>query len=563
VFLLGAAAGSRPALAGGETLGLEALGSFRSYDFDSEWTRYQERLLEESLRAEYSAFIVDRSLASYNLGLTLGMVDLFASTSRQRFYRLDYDASTKIWSEGLVPVTLYARRSTLDVSEDAQPAQRSVTQTVGYSAAFLPDVGPRLRTRGYLQDMLEDGTGGPSYQRRWDLAGDASQYSGRLTGRALIEREGQVGDLSSQQKIQDTARLDADYRVSQDVSVATHALSRSYRVDSNTTDSLGNTAFEVRSDDASTHVRWRPREDLLGTATAQVRRRDYSGNSTSSEQVGVTFGIPDGDRWSAIGAAGFESSSYTEDSSEDSKVHTFAGEYLNAETVFEQLSSRGAVRVETTGGLAHFSELDVGAGLQEGIESRVIGYRMIAGPMLRLLGGARLGRQWDSSPRELNYERHGWEAGLESHPMRGLTVYLYADQLVHNQLTQDEGNSDRFQVYGSLRAQLSRDYSLEYGLNQSRNTLDDSYSGTLGQSVRGRARLADGLVWSVTGYRYLFDNDIDAPYWWTRGETELRFERGLTSVRGRLAVDLNSGNTSQSIATFAYVELRRRWRWDL
>jgi len=544
---------SAPARAGGDALGLDAKASYYGYDFDSDWSSYQEHLFEESLRAEYSAFLVERSIASYNLGLTLGRADLFTNTSSaRRFYQVDYNARTEIWKRGMLPVTLYARRQTYDLGVDAVPTEHIVASSAGGTAAFIPDRGPRLRARGYVQDTLQDGLNGSAWQRRWNFGGDAAHHSGRLNGRATLEREGLFGDLIDQQRVVDTAQVDAEYKVLQNLSVSTRMLSRTWQV----VDSRGE--YRIDTDSLNTHMRWTPRADLLGTATAQIDRRDFAGEGTSSERVGVTFGMPDGQRWTAIGGAGYEASSYDDADGE----HSFAGEYLDGLVIHQQDGPHGSLRMEGSGSVARFDELGVGGGMQEGLLGRLQASRVIAGNAFRLLGGATLGRQWDSSPRDLDQARFGWEASMESRPVRGLSIYVQADQAVVQQLAQDEGDSNRFELYGTLRYLVSRDASLAYGISQNRMVLDDSYSASLGQSLSGSFRLTRGLVWSVTGHRYLFDDDVEEPWWWTRGETELRLDEGLTSIRARMTVDLDTGDTDRTMATTGYVELRRRWRWQ-
>lgn len=541
------------ARAGGETVGLEARGAYHGYGFDSDWSRYREHLFEESLRAEYSAFLIERTIASYNLGLTLGRADYLTENANLRYLRVDYDAFVDIWHDGLLPLKLYARRTTFDLGQDAAPAQHLVSQVMGYSAALVPREGPRLRSQGYLQDTRSESVDQTAFQRRWDLSGDVTHSSDRLSSRASVEREALLGDMVGQQRVVDTARVDATYDVLDTLSVSTQASSRGYL--------LMNTGEEYRAqaDQASTHMRWTPSLRTLGTLSTQLSRRDYAGNRTSSERVAASFGIPSGERWSVMGTTGVESSSY-EDADSDGP-HAFLGEYANALVVRQVEGPHGSLRLEGNGGLAYFQEEEVGGGLQQGIAGRALATRTIAGPMFRLVGGGRLARQWDASPRDLDLSIWGWEAALEGRPAARLSFYVQADQLVTRQLSQEEGDSDRYTLYGTLRYALLRDLALEYGVSQHRVDLDGAYSGTLGHSLRTRVDLGRGATWSLSGYRYLYDNDQGAPWWWTRGESELRFERGLTTLLGRATIDLDSGNTAESTATSAYVELRRRWRW--
>lgn len=534
-------------------LSLEAAGLWRGYAFESDWTSRQEHLFQESVRAGYRSFIVDQAFASYNVGLTLGMADRFESSRRDRFYQLDYDAGVDIWKDGIVPVTLYAQRSTLDASQDAVPYERALRQTLGYTAAFVPKEGPRVRTRGYVSDFGIDASDGTHFERRWDVAGDVSHYGERLSGRATLEHQAVLGDITGQDRVVDSARVDADYHVVEDVDVQVHGLSSGYQFGD------GDDAFRMATENANTFVRWTPTKKLLGTVSAQASRNDYDGSSTSSTRLETAFGVSSPEPWGLVGTAGVERSSY----GTDGDVHTFTGEFLDARALHHYEGVHGELLVDTTGGIAYFEETGVGGGMQEGCEGRVLASRSLAGNLFRLSGGGRLGRQWDSSPRGMDYARLGWEASAEARPAPGLSLLAYADRLTVVQYTLDEGDSDRFELYGVLRYAPIRHLQLEYGVTQTRQELDASWGSALGQSVRGTAYLTDALSLSLDGHRFVYDDDRGSPWWWTRGATELRYRTGLTMVSVRLAAEAMDGDTAETTSLYGFVELRRGWRWDL
>lgn len=553
VVLAVALGGGTAAAADGTEIDFDASGRYRGYTFDAEWSQYQEHLLEESLRIAYRSFIVERALASYNVGLSLGMADQFVGGSHDRYFQLDGEVGTEIWRGGLVPITLWARRNTMDVSRDAVPSQHVYQDSAGYTAAFVPKVGPRIRTHGYTSNTYLDGPEGSTFGRQSEIGGDLTHHSQRLSTRAEASRQVVTGDLTGQERIVDTARVDADYQIVDSVNVVARGLSRGFRF------STASGETESAADDADVLVRWTPSERLLGAVRSRVSRYDFAGRSTASTDVSASFGAPHPDPFGLVGTVGAERSSYEDEEGE----HAFVGEYVQTEGTYRAAGPNGLLLAETQGGVAHFAEEGVGAGIQEGAALRLWGSREVAGRMLRVAGGGNLGRQWDSSPRALDYLRYGWEAELDSRPARGVAIHVRANRLVHAQLSQDVGDLDLFQVYGTARLQVARTVRVDYGLTQSWQTMDGAYGASIGHSLRANVRLSETLTWSASGLRFLYEDDASDPWWWTRAETELRLEDRTTTLAGRVAVDLATGDTARTSGLFFWVEFTRRFRWTL
>ncbi len=532
---------------------LEALAGYSGYDFESDWSTYKQQILEESIRAQYSAWIVERSMASYYVGLTLGRTDDITDYGRDTTYSFDYDAGIDFWEGGLLPISLYAQRQTRNLAHEAVPSDSVTSQTFGFNADLVPQDLPRVHTRGYLSETYSESLGEQSYMRQWDLSGDVSRYTGRLNAKASVDRYGVAGDASSLERMVDTIRMYADYRLFDDMTAVARGWSRRYVTNS------GGTPLVVESQESDSLIRWTPGDDLVGTVFTQFDKTAYDGMSTGESLIGASFGRPNNNKLSTLLSAGYETSSYDDGDG----IREFSGEYLTGELRRRYEGRSWGYLLESQLGSAYYTQIDVGSGPQLGAEARFLLSRYLLKRLFRFQGGGTYGQQYDESPLDLDYRRYGWEAGLESRQMAGLSIYLRADESVIQQLSIDEGNSDRFNLNGVARYAISRNLSMSYVINMNRQILDDDYSASTGQSFQTTLRLGQTNLLNFNIHRYLYENDTTDPWHWTRFELQARHVQGSSDLQLRAAIDFNTGAIDESETRFIWFEYRRRWQWSM
>lgn len=530
---------------------LDVIGGYRGYGYESEWVDDREALFEQSFQAALDSYFIDRAVSTYHLGFALDhrtAIDNNGDARDAMGYR--YDARLSLWPRGDVPITLWANRQIFDAYQSTVAGVRSTSTSYGYSAAV--DTGeytPRIQSSGYLQDLEMVQGDQVELRRNYDIRNSLMHVRNRLVVRGHLDRRRQVYFTDDRARDQTTGEVYADYRITPTTSVNGRARSTSYQAIQN------GEVVDLDMQFSDARFRWRPTEKVLGTTYYRSRRSAYDGTYAGENAAGTSWSWRASDLLNTNLVAGVDDA-WLETPEEYSR---FYGQHVNTSAQISAGGRGGSVRLQSQGGLAGIQEVGGGSGVQAGTGVDAQANKVIASHLVRVGVGGGMERQWDSSPRDLDYMAYHWSTTLGTRQFAGISLGLHTSERVVRQLSADEGSSDRFQTTGTARARFSPRVYGSYGLNVYRDVLDEEYINGLAHTLQ--IDLTPMNHFLITGaYHYSVYDQADLEALWThRAEATAIWKMRVVNIQARYIRTLSGGRVPDVRSDYVWVELSRRF----
>lgn len=543
------------ARAGGSHLTLGTAAGYEGVAYDAAWMDRTEHAFEEEVRVAWDSHIVSRTFARYHLGVALDNRTLLDGGNVDNTLAWQYDARLDFWKKGTVPVTLFGARQVQNLGGgDGVPSFRATSDLAGFNAGFHPYRLPSVNTRGWWQAVETRSDDVVSRQSTAALSGAVSQSANAAVARAAVDWTRHAGPGDDQVRETRTGALNVDYRASDKVEIVGRGTSRSYST------SYGDVPLDIGTQDADAIVRFRLDKRTRGQAYVQQYRSVFADAGYGGLGTGVTASR-DFDK----GFRGQADAGVTYDVMDEATgTSRFAGEHLRLQGSQGAGGTWGGYEVVAAAGTAYFTELGEGGGLQNAGAVAANANKSLLGNYLRLNAGGEVRRQWDASPQNLDFLGWGWQAGVSTRQMFGLTLSAQANQTIVDQLSQEEGDSDRIRVYGIASHGVRSSLKTTYTFAVERARLDEESSQSVGHTARVDAKVSQ--YFNVAGmlYQSSWASSAYEPWSWWRAEALAAFVTHKFVLEGRVSYDWAGGQgTAERGTLFGQLVVSRRFDWDI
>lgn len=535
-------------------LALEGTAAYRGYTQRTPWSRSVEHLLEERLYAAVDSYLVERALAAWHVGFALDHTRTWGSGADAGILGYEYDARLDFWEDGTLPIELFAGRQIANSAVTGYPGFRTQSEVFGYSGALRPVSLPQIRSTGYVQNRDSWGGLGREQRRTSVIDGEVSHNDNRLVAVADVAYREDSELITAQERRLTDADVFANYHLEPTMWVTARGRARQH------VSRVGGDVVGVENLQSSASLSWQPRDRLGGMSSVSANRASTGpGTFTADANLSQRLNYRFGDHL-YLSSQGGLSQSQLETVDEQA---VFVGEFANHRTGWIQDHRAGGYRLEHQVGVAALHELGVGWGAQSGTIGNGWAYFQVPGTPLQVTGGVSGGRQWDSSPRDLDYVSWGWEAGIHVLQSHGPSVLVALREDAIDQLSAEEGDSDRFALQSSMGWRLTRDLQLKYGLGAHRDLLDDEFSS--GFTHTGSAGVAlPASLHAGALYQYSVGNSSALSSLVShRIDGSVEQQTGIVAVRGRVTWIHLQGRVPTSSEAVFWVEVSRRLGWAL
>lgn len=544
-----------PAYAGGPVGGqllLDGSGTWQSHDLETNWLREHEEGLREELRATFDGYLLDRSLASYKLGVALNNRAIMGEDRSSSQFGYTYDGKVTAWKHGAVPVVVYGSHLTSIPQLEQAPSDRTTSDTYGYQASLALKTLPKLDSSGRYQaiEWMQDG------ERHREVLSDLNfgifQVTKSNHARALVERETQRGPTEGTSRDVRRASVDVASRVTDRVEVVARADAREY------TTAADDEVSSVGNTDSDALIRY----ELDGGTTGMTYLQQHRSVLNDSRYDGVAVGSELA-RAFAGGAYASGSVGATYDTTEEENdVSRFVGEFARTAVGASRMTAFGTYEGGVTTGVAHFSELGVDGGLQGGASVKGSVSRGLF-DFFRLHVGGDVRGQADSSTLDQDFAGYGWRGGLSTRRAFGFVLAADVTSNSIRQLSRAEGNSDQLRASAVSRLQMGSLATLQYTMTHDRLMLDGEFSRGLGHSLRVDIKATRTVTLSALAYQNTWETSEFAPSEWWRAEGLVTWRLFGFTIDGRASRDYARVGDEARASTNVLVTLSRRFAWRI